>query len=142
MRFWAKTIPDDRGHDVPGVSVEGHCCNVGNVAAGMVDLAPVAVRQLLPAGTATLAALHDIGKITLGFQAKCPAWLAAQDFDELTRRQIALAESDHARVSQFFLEHHLRPVKAQGWAIAIGAHHGKPKGTYVKIGRASCRERV
>jgi hypothetical protein len=33
------------------------------------------VRELLPRGAATLAALHDVGKISAGFLRRCPAWL-------------------------------------------------------------------
>ncbi len=93
---------------------------------------PAHVGTLLPQGSATLTALHDIGKITLGFQAKCPVWLAAQTFDERTRRQVAISVSDHAYVSQYFLQELLRPIKSHGWAVAVGAHHGKPKGRLIR----------
>lgn len=131
--FWAKTVVGQGGVQLPGISVYGHCLNVGCVAEAVIPLLAARVQRLLPIGSATLAALHDIGKITLGFQAKCPAWLAAQLFDALTRKQIDLAktsgrnESDHAYVSQLFVQDLLRATKNKDWAVAVGAHHGKPK---------------
>jgi CRISPR-associated endonuclease/helicase Cas3 len=72
--FWAKTTKDG----LPGISVRDHCLNVGCVAEALIKALPTAVRGLLPPGTATLAALHDIGKLSVGFQAKCDRWLVAQ----------------------------------------------------------------
>lgn len=136
--FWAKTTELATNKPLPGISVFHHCLNVGSVAEHFLASLTPNLRSLLPRETATLAALHDIGKITLGFQAKCPAWVADQNFDELTLRQIAQAaasgrpSSDHAYVGQFFLQESLRLTKAQGWAVAVGAHHGKPKGKSIK----------
>jgi CRISPR-associated endonuclease/helicase Cas3 len=136
--FWAKTIEGAGGTSVPGINVLDHCTNVGCVADCFLQSLPAGLAALFPPGAATLAALHDVGKITLGFQAKCSGWLASQAFDEITRRKIVLAsgsgrpESDHARVSQIFLQQRLRATKSQDWAAAVGAHHGKPKGKSVK----------
>jgi CRISPR-associated endonuclease/helicase Cas3 len=66
--FWAKTLPDGR----PGICVRDHCLNVGCVAEALIAALPPSASALLPPGAATLAALHDIGKITLGFQVKSP----------------------------------------------------------------------
>lgn len=132
--FWAKTVEKHDRANCPGISVFDHCLNVGAVAERILSMLPSPIVSIVPAGAATLAALHDIGKVTLGFQAKCPAWLAAQSYDELTLRQIALASAsgrrtaDHAYVSQLFLHQRLRAAKSHGWAVAVGAHHGKPKG--------------
>ena len=70
-RFWAKTTPEGE----PGISVRDHCLNVGCVAEALMAAVPKPVLALLPTGTVMLAALHDVGKITLGFQVKCPRWL-------------------------------------------------------------------
>ncbi len=119
---------------MPGIGVLDHCTNVGCVAEALLKAAPQTLRALFPPGAATLAALHDIGKITLGFQAKCPAWLEQRTFDDRTRRQIALAgapgqpTADHAYVSQLFVQELLRPFRSHKWAIAVGSHHGRPKG--------------
>lgn len=132
--FWAKTVALADGTSSPGLSVHAHCLNVGAVAEVIVRNLGPRLSAILPSNSATLAALHDIGKITLGFQAKCPAWLAAQNFDDLTLRQIAQASAsgrptaDHAYVGQLFLQERLRPTNSHGWAVAVGAHHGKPKG--------------
>jgi CRISPR-associated endonuclease/helicase Cas3 len=132
--FWAKTVQGSDRNQTPGLSVFEHCLNVGCVGEKLIALLPPPVAALFPAGTSLLTALHDIGKITLGFQAKCPAWLEAQTFDDPTRRQIAQASAsgrttaDHAYVGQLFLQERLRLTKSQGWAVAVGAHHGKPKG--------------
>ncbi len=66
--FWAKTTPEG----MPGISVHDHCLNVGCVAEALLAALPPSVQALLPSGSVTLAALHDVGKITIGVQAKCP----------------------------------------------------------------------
>src|SRR3990172_3053962 len=58
---WAKTLPDG----APGISVRDHCLNVGCVAEALVNLLPKRLQELLPPEAATLAALHDVGKVVL-----------------------------------------------------------------------------
>lgn len=132
--FWAKTI-DASGNNVPGISVRDHCLNVGCVAEKMLELVPARVRDIFPTGTVLLTALHDIGKITLGFQTKCDTWLHTAQFDETTRRQILQSVTDHALVSQWWLKPLLKQIgkNVDHWAIAVGAHHGKPKGRSPRV---------
>ena len=122
--FWAKTTVDQR----PGVSVHDHCVNVGCVAEAILAALPARVRSLLPAGSATLAALHDVGKITIGFQAKCPMWLASANKPPCSDGEIALSVTDHALVSQRFLQQLPEFTGSRLWAVAVGSHHGRPKG--------------
>jgi len=61
---WAKTTKDRR----PGISVRDHCLNVGCVAEALLAFLPRQLRDLLPAGSASLAALHDIGKVSPAFK--------------------------------------------------------------------------
>lgn len=100
--FWAKTTEEGQ----PGISVRDHCLNVGCVAEALRGLLPSEVRALLPPETLLLVAEHDIGKITVGFQKKCPVWLAASGFVERANRAgWQFSESNHAAVGQdFFLE--------------------------------------
>lgn len=136
VHFWAKTYSDTRGQDWPGISVRDHCINVGWVAHALVAGSPPPVRALLPGvkgqGGVVLAALHDIGKITIGFQRKCPNWPLPAVLGERARREALYSVSDHALVSQVFLQDRLNGTKAQLWAAAIGAHHGRPKGRIAK----------
>ena len=134
--FWAKTCLNSRGQEVPGISVQDHCLNVGWVAHTLVERLLRGVRVLLPGddgrATAVLAALHDIGKITLGFQIKCLAWSIAAELGDRAKREAVHSVSDHALISQVFLQYRLKPAKASLWAAAIGAHHGRPKGRSVR----------
>ena len=52
-----------------------HCLNVGCVAQALFERLPPSVQALLPPGSTTLAALHDVGKISAGFLCKCQPWL-------------------------------------------------------------------
>lgn len=131
--FWAKTLPDGG----PGVSVREHSINVGAVAKIIVEALPTSVRDLLPgehgSAAALLAAAHDIGKITIGFQAKCPRWLESTLLPPVSRGEIALSVSDHAFVGQAFLQALPSSQFSTLWAVAVGAHHGRPKGRVARL---------
>ena len=100
---------------------------------------PRSLRDLLPKGCASLAALHDLGKITVGFQAKCSAWIHQGGLPNISIGEAALSVSDHALVSQVFLQNRLAPTKSQLWAMAVGAHHGRPKGRNASLRTPECR---
>jgi CRISPR-associated endonuclease/helicase Cas3 len=126
-QFWAKTTAEGE----PGISVRDHCLNVGSVAEALIEMLPINVKDLVPHGVATLAALHDIGKISPGFQAKCDAWIRRHGLvqDAINGRWKAGCESDHAKVSQWTLQELFEQNEDLfGWAMAVGAHHGKIKG--------------
>ncbi|HOW64245.1 MAG TPA: CRISPR-associated helicase Cas3' [Candidatus Paceibacterota bacterium] len=137
IHFWAKTTKNAEGIDMPGISVYDHCLNVGCVAEALIAALPPRVQALLPPGAVTLAALHDIGKITLGFQAKCPMWLEDDRLPKFSPGEIVLSVSDHALVSQVFLQNSLQPAPARLWAAAVGAHHGRPKGRTAQLPKST-----
>jgi len=130
-RCWAKTTEDGK----PGISVRDHCLNVGCVAEALLALLPAQLRELIPAGAATLAALHDIGKVSPGFQVKCEAWLVQRALrDQAVKEAWSVRVSDHARISQFTVQKLLRSCQLHRWAAAVGAHHGRIKGERVEMG--------
>jgi CRISPR-associated endonuclease/helicase Cas3 len=126
-QFWAKTTPDGQ----PGITVRDHCLNVGCVAQALIDALPIALADKNLA--VWLAACHDIGKISPGFQSKCDAWLLQNGFTNLARTRAWMsAEKDHSKVSQFTLQHLFRErssasaANAAFWAAVAGMHHGTP----------------
>lgn len=116
---WAKTTATGD----PGITAYDHCLNVGCVAQEIVDALPQHTRDLAPAGATCLAALHDVGKVSPGFQAKCAQWLERHNFFERARLENwGAAEADHARVSQLTLQRRLPNSNMHCWAAAAGAH--------------------
>jgi CRISPR-associated endonuclease/helicase Cas3 len=128
---WAKTTDDGR----PGITVRDHCLNVGCVAEALLALLPSQLHKVIPPGVATLAALHDIGKVSPGFQAKCEAWLVRWRLrDQAVKEGWSVRESDHAKISQFTVQSLFRNSHLHPWAAAVGAHHGRIKGERVRVG--------
>lgn len=130
LNFWAKTREDG----LPGLSVLQHTINVGWVARRLAEQRVRMCDQfrIQPDVIALLAAMHDLGKITPGFQIKCQAWL---DLNRLKEHAIRFGwdsfESDHARVTQFTVQRWLattlgvEAMTANALAAAIAAHHGR-----------------
>lgn len=116
---WAKTDP---ASGLPALTVRDHCLIVGAVAEAVRGLLPSACKQLAPAGAVTLAAAHDIGKITPGFLRKC----GLSVFSKINGSQNSCG--DHALVSQAFLAS-LPEMQDErkiplAWGLGAGGHHG------------------
>ncbi len=113
---WAKTDPVT---GLPALTVRDHCLIVGAVAEAVRGLLPPACERLAPLGSVTLAAAHDIGKLTPGFQLKAyPHWKLPDAMGQ------SFYEGNHAKVSQAHLAslHGRRPFE---WVLAAGGHHGR-----------------
>jgi CRISPR-associated endonuclease/helicase Cas3 len=137
---WAKTTPKGK----PGIRVRDHCVNVGCVAEALVRLLPSQLRGMLPeSGAATLAALHDVGKVSPGFQVKSEAWLVQHGLrDQALTGGWTMRVSDHAKVSQFTVQSLLSSSHLGCWAAAVGAHHGRIKGERVHLSEPWESERL
>lgn len=127
---WAKTTEDGK----PGIGVRDHCLNVGCVAEALLALLPPQLHKLIPPGAATLAALHDVGKVSPGFQVKSEAWLVQHALrDRALKEGWTVRESDHAKISQFTVQMLLPSSQLQRWAAVVGAHHARIKGERVSV---------
>ncbi len=128
--FWAKTTPEGK----PGISVYDHMINVGCVARCMAEMSPEILTRfdLLPTEVGALAALHDLGKISPGFQRKCDLWLEENDLAGVARKGCwdTTMETDHGKVSHAAIQAFLA---GEGFArktakfvsAVVGAHHGR-----------------
>jgi len=127
---WAKTTKEGK----PGITVRDHCLNVGCVAEALLSLLPSQLEALVPHGAVTLAALHDVGKISPGFQVKCGTWLLQHALTVRAEKEgWRLREPDHAKVSQAAVQRLLHDTNLNRWAAAVGAHHGRIKGEQVSV---------
>lgn len=130
IHFWAKTTSEGK----PGISVYDHMVNVGCVAHCMAEISPAILERFyLPSSTiGALAALHDLGKISPGFQRKCDAWLEENVLVKTARNGCwdTSMESDHGKVSHaaiqtFLLETGVDRKTAKFVSTVLGAHHGR-----------------
>ena len=123
INFWAKTAWDG----TPGISAYNHMVNVGCVAHCLAEMSPKLLERfnLKSKTIGALAALHDLGKISPGFQRKCEAWLAENDLTRTDRNGCwdTAMESDHGKVShaavQDFLRRRNDPCDSAPWLAAI-----------------------
>ncbi|MFO0906316.1 MAG: CRISPR-associated helicase Cas3' [Pirellulales bacterium] len=132
VHFWAKSTSDDE----PGISVFDHMLNVGFVARCLAEATPELLRRLQidTADASALAALHDLGKISPGFQQKLPAWLRANGLTDTSRQFMweRDLESDHgqvthAAVQEFLVRNGTSRSSAKHISAVLGGHHGRLK---------------
>ncbi len=132
VHFWAKTTSEGR----PGISVFEHMINVGCVARCLAEIWPEILESfnLRSGEVGALAGLHDIGKITPGFQRKCEAWLEENDLLKIARNGCwdTAMETDHGAVSHstiqdFLMEQGAPRRLAPHLSALLGAHHGRIK---------------
>ncbi len=130
IHFWAKTTSKGR----PGLSVFDHMVNVGCVAQCLALMTPGLLKKLQVKATevGTLAALHDIGRISPGFQRKCEAWLIENGLTQIARNSCwdTGMESDHGKISHsiiqtFLIDNGLTRKTAEFVSTILGAHHGR-----------------
>lgn len=128
--FWAKTTVDEK----PGLSVYSHMVNVGDVARSIAEIFPELLRRfsLKSSVVGALAALHDLGKISPGFQRKCELWLEENGLTKIARNGVwdTSMESDHGKVShsaiqKFLLQTGIHRESAKYVSAVLGAHHGR-----------------
>lgn len=129
-KFWAKTTPDG----MPGLSVYDHMVNVGCVARCVAESFPEILERfhLLSSEVGALAALHDIGKVSPGFQRKCEKWLEENDLVTVDRNycwdtamEYNHGKVSHAAIQTFLAESGIDRKSAKYLSTVLGAHHGR-----------------
>lgn len=142
MYFWAKTTPEGK----PGISVYEHMINVGCVALCIAETVPHLLQRfnLRASIVGALAALHDLGKITPGFQRKCLAWLEEKGLVKIERNACwdTSMESDHGKVSHSSIQSFLLNQRSDGrtakyLSTVLGGHHGRLSSPTDRIYRPS-----
>ncbi|MGO9020539.1 MAG: CRISPR-associated helicase Cas3' [Syntrophobacteraceae bacterium] len=130
IHFWAKTTPEGK----PGISVYEHMVNVGCVARCNAEIWPEISEyfHLRSKEVGALAALHDLGKISPGFQRKCEGWLRENGLLKIALNGCwdTAMESDHCAVSHsaiqdFLIQEGMSRNSAQYLSTVLGAHHGR-----------------
>jgi len=132
ISFWAKTTTDKESRKkMPSISVDEHMLNVGSIALALLETMPSLLDNLHLSSreVAALVALHDLGKISPGFQRKCEMWLKDNNLEseDKNRRGNAL-ESSHSKITQIAVHKVLADmgIDMAGYiAAALGAHHGR-----------------
>jgi CRISPR-associated endonuclease/helicase Cas3 len=128
--FWAKTTADEK----PGISVYDHMVNVGCVARCIAESLPEILErfQLQSSAVGALAALHDLGKISPGFQRKCEAWLEENNLSKIARNgcwdpgmEANHGKVSHAAIQSFLVEAGIDRKTAKFASAVLGAHHGR-----------------
>ncbi len=129
-RFWAKTTSDGK----PGISVYDHMVNVGCVARCIAETSLELLKRfdLRSSAIGALAALHDLGKISPGFQRKCEVWIEKNELARIARNWCwdSAMESDHGKVSHAAIQKFLAEIgidrkTAKFVSTILGAHHGR-----------------
>lgn len=115
--LWAKTNEDA----IPILSVLDHGLQSGYVAIQLHSKLPTFLQDFLPEYYQTITALHDIGKLSPGFQMKSQYW-KQKFFEQLLLSNIPYT-SNHAQLSASYLSKYCNNANPL-LALPLGGHHG------------------
>ena len=117
----AKTCQDGS----PGTFVFDHCRYAGYVAEVLLSLLPKSLRQLFPDNCPFLVSLHDIGKVSPGFQGKYFIELLREKAPSfVTGVENGGYTTDHASIGAKALLRIFGMAPDHPLVRAIAAHHG------------------
>lgn len=113
------------GGNRPGISVVEHCRNVAAVAQALLQHLPAPLCAQLREPAVSAAALHDVGKVSPGFQLKYFRPLVSELAPNLATQALSCFETDHARVGASAVWRHLgNPFECPSAVQVIASHHG------------------
>ena len=118
-------IAKTEGSGNPGMTVLEHCLAAGYTASAIASQFPFLDSiGLFPPGYESVAALHDIGKISPSFQLKIAYALNAEDRDGLIS-QLGLEGCEGNDIHHSTISYSaLRDVLGKDIAYIEGSHHG------------------
>ena len=128
----AKTTTENK----PGISVYQHCRNVGEVAKALISKFPKSKQAFFPEDVPIIAALHDIGKVSPGFQKHISQENVEKECPELAKLY-SFFETNHAAISQEALKLFLDNKKSEIPNI-LGSHHGSRSQNQIFINKTEC----
>lgn len=133
----AKTCPDGS----PGTFVFDHCRYAGYVAEALMALLPKAIRKRLPSETPFFVSLHDVGKVSPGFEGKyfidllrekAPDWVTEVSNNGVT--------TSHAIVGARALQRLFGLDSNHPVLRAVASHHGFMPGSLLATKDGSWQE--
>ncbi len=117
----AKTCPDGTW----GTKVFDHCRYSGYVAENLYALLPPPVRRRLPLETPFYVSLHDIGKVSPGFEGKYFMRLLHEEAPDWAREvRKGGYSTDHALIGANTLRQRFHMAADHPLVRSIAAHHG------------------
>ncbi len=128
--FWGKTTVTGE----PGISVYQHLINVGRVAQILAETNPELIKRfnLRREEIGALVALHDLGKLSPGFERKSEKWLEENGLTKIDVNHSwkNVMEGNHGKVSHAVIQLYLNSIgvprqTASYLACLLGAHHGR-----------------
>lgn len=120
--YWAKTTADG----LPGCEVWQHCIASAEVAKCLIAHRPD-LMDLLPEGVVALVGVHDVGKISPGFQIKCPMWKGPfnDTNDSILKDWAFVYEGNHAFMSKLIIwdyyKEYCHSKLGRHWSNYVGA---------------------
>ncbi|MCF7849898.1 MAG: CRISPR-associated helicase Cas3' [Kiritimatiellales bacterium] len=125
-RCAAKTTSDE----LPGTTVFDHCRNVGYVAETLVNLLPSRMHAWLPNRPALPTSLHDVGKVSPGYQLKYFEHTLVKEMAPALVGQTNFSRK-HASISAAAIDRYQgNPHPKSPVSVAAAAHHGTADRSY------------